>query len=215
MRSYDELIAAQQPAREAFGRMLRIWRMRNGWTQYTVAEWSKAAGFTAISYGNLSVIEQGKAGELRQANFFMLQEQNRRLIEQDWGVIADQKLRELVQQGQPLLGDDGVVWDAVAFWRCYIGDLPVPAIYTVSALPPLSRKAAAELCEQWRRVFRSGVKELSTDPVAALQRVTDERLRSVLLGVEDYSPADLAGMRLGDGSYEAEALLRAALTPPP
>ena len=32
-----------------------------------------------ISYGNLSVIEQGKAGELRQKSFWQLGELNRRI----------------------------------------------------------------------------------------------------------------------------------------
>jgi hypothetical protein len=38
-----------------------------------------------ISYGNLSVIEQGRAGELRHRAFWQLWEPNRRIASCDWG----------------------------------------------------------------------------------------------------------------------------------
>ncbi|MFZ0409467.1 MAG: hypothetical protein WAM11_15370 [Cyanobium sp.] len=79
--SYKELLARQEASRLAFGRMLLNWRRRNGWTQYTACTWAKAIGEPSmvISYGNLSVIEQGKAGELRQKSFWQLGELNRRI----------------------------------------------------------------------------------------------------------------------------------------
>ena len=64
--TYAQLLERQEANRTGFGRMLLNWRRRNGWTQYTACSWADEAGFDTISYGNLSVIEQGKAGELRR-----------------------------------------------------------------------------------------------------------------------------------------------------
>ena len=41
----------QAAAREAFGRMLRLWRERNGWTQYTVADWGTCAAAVIAGVG--------------------------------------------------------------------------------------------------------------------------------------------------------------------
>ena len=91
--TYAELLERQEEDRAAFGRMLLNWRRTNGWTQYTACEWGAEAKFEVISYGNLSVIEQGKAGELRRPAFFQLAEANRRIAEQDWGRLKTQVLK--------------------------------------------------------------------------------------------------------------------------
>ena len=64
------------------------WRRHNGWwTQYTACTWAETIGEPklVISYGNLSVIEQGRAGELRHRAFWQLWELNRRIASCDWG----------------------------------------------------------------------------------------------------------------------------------
>jgi hypothetical protein len=126
---YKDILYRQQQARIAFGRMLLVWRQRNHWTQYTAHEWAKEAGFETISYGNLSVIERGKAGELRQKAFFQLEELNRRIINKQWGAIKSQHIKEKLKEIQPIQGDDDKVWDAVDFWSCYTGCTPVPTKY--------------------------------------------------------------------------------------
>ncbi|NBR91057.1 MAG: hypothetical protein EBS68_14325, partial [Rhodobacteraceae bacterium] len=103
--TYEELVARQEENRAAFGRMLLKWRRTNGWTQYTACSWAEEAGFDAISYGNLSVIEQGKAGELRQKAFWQLGEINRRIAEKDWGPVKSQSIKEKLEEAVPL-GDD-------------------------------------------------------------------------------------------------------------
>lgn len=128
--TYESLLAAQQQAHENFGSMMRLWRLQNKWTQYTVYMWSREAGFEAISYGNLSVIEQGKAGELRQKAFFQLEELNRRLMTQNWGPIKNQEIKNQLKDAKPLVDDNGKVWDAVDFWACYVGYKTIPEKYT-------------------------------------------------------------------------------------
>jgi hypothetical protein len=41
--TYEAYKQNQGAAREAFGRMLRLWRERNGWTQYTVERRARPA----------------------------------------------------------------------------------------------------------------------------------------------------------------------------
>jgi transcriptional regulator with XRE-family HTH domain len=150
---FAEMEARQSEARVAFGRMLRLWRERNGWTQYTVADWGKQAGFPAISYGNLSAIEQGKAGELRRPAFFQLAEANQRLFSGELGTITDKGLREKIQAGQPLLGADGQPWGPQELWSCYVGLLEVPEAYRQpqrGEAPRLSAAKARELSRRWR-----------------------------------------------------------------
>ena len=99
---YDALVSQRAASRLAFGKMLLNWRRRNGWTQYTACHWAEAIGDPklVIAYGNLSVIEQGKAGELRQRAFWQLWELNRRIASGDWGPVGDVELRPGGSVGQ-------------------------------------------------------------------------------------------------------------------
>ncbi|MEY3930620.1 MAG: hypothetical protein RLZZ516_2330 [Cyanobacteriota bacterium] len=123
------MTAPPTDTRIAFGRMLLNWRKRNGFTQYTVCNWAKEADFDAISYGNLSVIEQGKAGELRQKAFFQLAEMNRRIAEHDWGPVKDPVIRARLEEARPIGDDACPVWGALELWACYTGMREVPEAY--------------------------------------------------------------------------------------
>ena len=100
------------------------------------------------------MIEQGKAGELRQKAFFQLEELNRRLAEKDWGPVKSQRLKDQLKNAEPLRGDDDKLWDAVDFWSCYIGYVPVPSTYQTAPAPTLTAKRAEELCQKWRQHVR-------------------------------------------------------------
>ena len=143
--SYDELLARQETSRLAFGRMLLNWRRRNSWTQYTACSWAKAIGEPSmvISYGNLSVIEQGKAGELRQRSFWQLGELNRRIAAREWGRFGDAALREKLEAAIPL-GDEGSpVWEPLEFWACYCGVRPVPPAFFAAPAPVTGQQQGA------------------------------------------------------------------------
>jgi transcriptional regulator with XRE-family HTH domain len=206
---FAEMEARQSEARVAFGRMLRLWRERNGWTQYTVADWGKQAGFPAISYGNLSAIEQGKAGELRRPAFFQLAEANQRLFSGELGTITDKCLREKIQAGQPLLGADGQPWGPQELWSCYVGLLEVPEAYRQPQrgdAPRLSAAKAREMSRRWREQVGEAIEARQLDPLQALQAIARlapqaqrKQLRTVLSSFGDYSPADL--QQLWDGEW--------------
>ena len=127
--TYEELVARQEENRAAFGRMLLNWRRTNGWTQYTACSWAEEAGFEAISYGNLSVIEQGKAGELRQKAFRQLGEINRRIAEKDWGPVKSQAIKEKLRGAIPLGDDEYPAWTPLEIWACYCGLREVPEAF--------------------------------------------------------------------------------------
>ncbi len=224
-RSYQAVLDWQDESRRAFGKMLLNWRRRNGWTQYTACEWGSEAGFEVISYGNLSVIEQGKAGELRQKAFFQLEELNRRLAEQDWGTLKSQRIKDLLKDAEPLTGDDGQRWDAVDFWRCYIGYAPVPKAYQSLPAPTLTAKRIEELATGWRQRVRRLIKERGLDAMETLEQIVaaapaeqQKRFREVLTGLDDYSPAEMGQLWVEGELFQPAQWIEqgeGAGTPPP
>ena len=107
---FQAYVDSQAAAREDFGRMLRLWRERNGWTQYTAERWGREAGFRTVSSGNISMVEQGKAGDLRAQAHFQLGDVNRRIAEKDWGPVKSQEIRQALAEATAIRGDDGQVW---------------------------------------------------------------------------------------------------------
>ncbi len=207
---YQELLDRQLECRKAFGKMMLNWRLSNGWTQYTACKWAREAGFETISYGNLSVLEQGKAGELRQKAFFQLDELNRRLAwQKDLTKISDINLRSLIEKARPIECDDNGIWDAVDFWKCYTGFSEVPCRYRSSPAPLISSKRAAELCNKWRLhtqevlVRRGGI---FTESISTLVNEAPEKDRerfSAVLLFDNYTPEELQ-MLWVDGKYKPE-----------
>jgi hypothetical protein len=197
-RTCQAVLDWQGESRRSFGKMLLNWRRRNGWTQYTACEWGTEAEFEVISYGNLSVIEQGKAGELRQKAFFQLEELNRRLAEKDWGPVKSQRLKDQLKEAEPLRGDDDKLWDAVDFWSCYIGYAPVPWSYQAAPAPTLTPKRAEEICQKWRQLVRRVIKEGGLDVTQALEQLVmgapkEQQKRFLeVLAIDDYSSVELA-----------------------
>jgi hypothetical protein len=182
---FAEMEARQSEARVDFGRMLRLWRERNGWTQYT------------------------EAGELRRPAFFQLAEANQRLFSGELGTITDKGLREKIQAGRPLLGADGQPWGPQELWSCYVGLLEVPEAYRQPQrgdAPRLSAAKARELSRRWREQVGEAIEARQLDPLQALQAIARlapqaqrKQLRTVLSSFGDYSPTDL--QQLWDGDW--------------
>ena len=199
---------AQAAAREAFGRMLRLWRERNGWTQYTVERWGREAGFATVSSGNVSMVEQGKAGDLRAQAHFQLADVNRRLADRDWGPLHSADLRQALEGAEPIYGDDGQLWGPSEFWCCYVGLLPVPEAFRQvpsEPAPALNDALSAELSAQWRQQVSAEATSRGLDPIetlqgAARQAPTAQRktLRAVLAGFRDYRADDLTLLWQGE-----------------
>jgi transcriptional regulator with XRE-family HTH domain len=222
--SFAQIEARQAEARLAFGRMLRLWRERNGWTQYTVADWGKEAGFSAISYGNLSAIEQGKAGELRRPAFFQLAEVNRRIAEQSWGRLKTQALKDKLKGATAIVDDDGTLWGPIELWSCYVGLRPVPTAFQPKPrpeAPAVALQEARALSQTWRELVSSAVNERDLDAFEAVQEIARQaplplrkQLRTVLTSFGDYEPEQLK--ELWDGEWLPERWIQSWLeTLPP
>jgi hypothetical protein len=89
--------------------MLRIWRQRNHWTQYTGHSWARQAGFGAIAPSIVSALENGEIRKPRPETFFALGEMNRRLAAREYAGIVNYELGVLVREAEPLRGDCGGV----------------------------------------------------------------------------------------------------------
>lgn len=189
-----------------FGEMLRNWRIRQGWTQYTPSEWAKAVGFRTISYGNWSVIESGKSGELRHASFLQLEEMFRRLDQKDYGAIADLTTRERVTGAEPIRHPDGRPWDAIDLIRHYLGRLDTPAELQHQQPPQLSQKMLRALCGRWRRVALDHAAKAANriqaldSLVATVPADHRDRFRELLAGW-DYQPTELAALWITADDY--------------
>jgi len=206
--SLQTITRRQQASRKAFGAMLLCWRRRNGWTQYTAGTWAQQAGFATISSGNLSVIEQGKAGELRQKCFWQLWELNRRIAQKEWGEALEPAIAAKLQEAIPIGDSSCPLWGPVEFWACYCGLRPVPAAFRFSPPPAISQRKAAELSARWRRQLRRVVTDHNLDPSAAINQLVARagssqrnRFYAVLTGFGDYSSAELSALWQADGQY--------------
>jgi hypothetical protein len=213
---FQAYVDSQAAAREDFGRMLRLWRERNCWTQYTAERWSREAGFRTVSSGNISMVEQGKAGDLRAQAHFQLADVNRRIAEKDWGTVKSQEIREALAEATPIRGDDGQVWGPTEFWSCYVGLLPVPEAYRrqeSEPMPEVGADQAAELSAHWRQQFTQEASRRGLDPIETLQGVARQApaaqrktLRAVLASFRDYEADELT--ELWEGEWLPERWIR-------
>ena len=214
--AYEVLLQQQEESRGVFGRMLLNWRRRNGWTQYTACSWAEAIGEPSlvISYGNLSVIEQGKAGELRQRAFWQLWELNRRIASGDWGRIGDAELRRKLEGATPIGDDAAPVWGPLEFWACYCGLRPVPPAFASTPAPLIGARQAAVLSSRWRRQLQALIEEHQLDAAVALDALMalagEEHRRdfyAVLTGFRRYTPAELSVLWVEKDRYRPELWL--------
>jgi hypothetical protein len=218
-KAYQEVLDRQLESRKAFGKMLLNWRLSNGWTQYTACKWAKEAGFEIISYGNLSVLEQGKAGELRHKAFFQLGEMNRRLNEQkDLLAIKDTHIRSLVEHAKPIMSDEDEVLGVVQLWSVYTGYLEVPRRYGSPPAPLLTSKQAVEMCNKWRTRVQAALKLRGGDLTESLSSLVNQtphehraRFSAVLL-FDNYTPGELQAL-WRDGKYLPDVWLNEWHTP--
>lgn len=212
--TYADYLANQDKNRALFGRMLLSWRRRNGWTQYTISEWAKETGLDVLSSGNLSVVERGKAGEVRQKFFWQLGEQNRRIAARDWGEISDEAARSKLENAIPLGDNSCPVWTALEFWACYCGLRPVPQQFLAIPAPVIGQAKAAELSAKWRRQMRETIVANDLDPLESIEllvahaRPHDKRFYAVLMGLNDYEPDELRELWVEGDVYRPDGWIK-------
>jgi len=202
MSTRDQILAAQAEAAVAFGAMLRRWRERNGWTQYTALEWAREAKppFEALPHSGLSELENGKTRNPRAPLFLYLGELNARVAAGDYRGVTTRKILDELTGSQPITGDDGTLWGPAQFWECHAGLRGIPGWLQpvpLTPAPEITPGAACDLGDGWReRVLEVGV-AAGLRPLQAIQQFAKTCPASARDAIEDglaagFSPALIA-----------------------
>jgi len=168
----QDLLSGLGSARLRFGKFLRNWRRRNGWSVTTPMEWAKACPELIpweyrISGGQWGNLENAKVMQPQPSTFLQLGVLNACLSQPERGVIEDLTLRERVQQAQAICHADGTPWGPEDWFACYIGSLQGP-----DDLWPSQHSIDAE--EETRRLqslFRSTLQASGLGPASAAIQV--------------------------------------------
>lgn len=208
-----------EATRDAFGRTLHIWRLRNGWGHDLLHHWGAAAQFDCVRNSTFSRLERGQIAQPALNTFIQLAEANRRLHEGNYGLIAQQRLRETVQAGEPILNTDDEPWGAIEFIAHFLGLLPPPHWAQSEAAYLSDPQAAEELSKQQRQQFIRFAQDQMLSRQEAWQQleplclevemepVQIEQFRLVLAGHHIWSPAELRGLTDEIGRNRTQAAL--------
>lgn len=205
--SFDSLRDEVRQAALEFGRMLRRWRLANGWAQDTSQLWGEAAGIPHVYASQWSQLETGNAKNPGPLMFRCFGVLNQRLASKEYGPITSLGLRERVQAGKPLEHPDGRPWQGSDFFAAYVGELAWPDLPDPAAPPKLTAVQASEITERYRSTFQRLVKRSKLEPLAAAVQLLEhvdptpqvrQDFQGVLLGFRDYTPEQLT--QLWDGA---------------
>ena len=137
------------------GPVIKAWFKANEWPQSVSEGLARAKGWTAGPWA--SQISICMAGRLTpKPNFFIsLGMFNQAVAERDFVGVTDRRLMDRLKAGQPICHEDGVPWNAMDFFGCYIGMIPAPDIAQASR--ELTQEDAEELTRGLRESFREVV----------------------------------------------------------
>ena len=201
MSVYSLTKEQQDAAADEFGAMLRRWRLINGWTQYTAANWAKEAGLSAICHSGLSELERGLTKNPRVGLFLSLASLNALIHAQDWSGVHSRKLLDQLKTAKAITDDDGKPWGPEQFWSCRAGLLAPPDWLATPAhhpAPELSAEQAEQLCISWataaRRIARqTGAGRRGLDLLRQMAPAADRREWADVLDEQlIWLPEDLA-----------------------
>ena len=199
--TYSLVQEAQAAAASEFGRMLRRWRMANGWTQYTAKRWATEAGLhDLVRHSGLSELERAVTRSPRNVVFLSLANLNLLIAEKRFNGVRSRDLMDQLEGSRPIVDDNGVPWGPTEFWACHCGLLPVPdwlAAPAAKPAPALSDEQAAALCAGWAEQAR-GITMATGAGVAGMLAVggfAPQRLRkqwqAVAMGLATLTAAEL------------------------
>ena len=213
--SFDSLRDEVERSKLLFGRMLKRWRLANGWAQDTCQQWGQAANYPHVYSSQWSNLETGKGENPGPLIFRSLGFINKRLALQDYGAIPKgnltaeqhQRVQKRIKAAQPLRHTDGRPWQGSDFFAAYVGELGWPDLPDPAAAPKLTAAQASEITERYRAAFQRLVKRSKLEPLAAAVQLLEhvdptpqvrQEFQGVLLGFRDYTPEQLT--QLWDGA---------------
>ena len=137
------------------GPVIKAWFKANEWPQSVSEGLARAKGWTAGPWA--SQISICMAGRLTpKPNFFLsLGMFNQAVAERDFLGVTDRRLMDRLKAGQPICHENGVPWDAMDFFGCYIGAVEPP-----KSLTEPKNEITAEDAEELTRVLREGFREV-------------------------------------------------------
>lgn len=203
---FDALREELRDSALAFGRMLKRWRLANGWAQDTSQLWGEVAGSPHVYASQWSQLETGNTKNPGPLMFRCFGVLNQRLAAKNYGAIPNITLRERVQGGKALMHPDGRPWRGSDFFAAYVGELDWPELPDPAAPPKLTTEQAAEITDAYRNRFQRLVKRSALEPLAAAVQLLEhvdpaqqvrQEFQGVLLGFRDYTPERLT--QLWDG----------------
>ena len=195
--------------RQAFGRTLRIWRLRSGWTQDTANQWGKAAKFPAPTDAVWNKLENAETASPTPWTFIQLATVNERLAHEDYGAIHDRKLKDRIADTEPIRNTDDSPWTATDFFSHFVGLKPPPQWADAQRDWAADPAAAERLSLQQREMFLKFAQDNLMDRAEAwghlqghckgMSHEQVEAFKLVLGGHKVWSPAELAEMTDGAG----------------
>jgi hypothetical protein len=212
-----EIPAEQQQHRDAFGRAITIWMKHNGWSQQTLHDLSAAAGFVGGVYNSqVSLLQRGRL-DPKPMFWVALGQLNAFVAAGDLAPITNRNLRDRLTDAEPFITDEGDVAAASEMFAMFIGQVPLPERYAISAVEPITDKEAKKLSEELRKQFRATAQAQMLSPAeawAALEQHCAEmsadqqvRFREVLSGWSDFSGEEATTFTVpGQPSKPSQAL---------
>ena len=190
------------------GPVIKAWFKANEWPQSVSEGLARAKGWEAGPWASqISICMSGRL-QPKPPFFVALGMFNQAVAERDFVGVTDRRLMDRLLAGEPITHEDGVPWNAMDFFGCYIGAIKPPKKIEQSA--PLPTPEETE--EAWS-VVRESFRELvlaAMDPEgpkavwaniakAAIERgmaVEDvEYVQEIIAGLRQVSPQELQRLR--------------------
>ncbi|MFZ9621553.1 MAG: hypothetical protein ACO289_10145 [Prochlorococcaceae cyanobacterium] len=200
----DRALYPSPEARARFGRTLTAWCNRNGWIHSTLQDWGHEAGFPAVRDSTFNKLQNGKTEQPSPLTFIQLELANARVAEGDFSGVVDRRLKERLEDSEPMRLPNGQPWRAAEFFAHFVGQLDAPEW---AHLPkPLGAEELASLSADHRTTFEAITKAKALTPPQAWKQLERhckamtpsqrDLLRNVLSGWHEWTApewSDLAG----------------------
>lgn len=161
---YWSVTAARERA-ERFGRLLRVWRERSGWSQNTVFVGCRSLGFEGPTRATISEMENGTG---RSPNLYLLAAYaalNGRVADGQLPEVKDPGTRARLREGVAITSSDGTPWgldqfiDAFHFPHRASGAIWAASAGNIAA-PVLTVETTRQVNEALAQAFRQVLQEI-------------------------------------------------------
>lgn len=137
------------------GPVIKDWFKANDWPQSVSEGLARAKGWEAGPWASqISICMSGRL-QPKPPFFVALGMFNECVATRDFVGVTDRRLMDRLRAGEPITHEDGVPWNAMDFFGCYIGAVEPPKAF-VKSKPSLTQ----EEVEQFTAGLREGFREL-------------------------------------------------------